>query len=104
MGFPIESRDTFSALTAARQYMASKNLRPLLILEDDAMQDFTGLPTEDPNVVAVGYAPSKYNYEKINQAFRLIKDGAELVAFNRSRFMQTKDGLAMGTGMGDFFS
>lgn len=34
-------------------------------MEDEAMEEFAGIDTQDPNAVVVGLAPSKFNYEKV---------------------------------------
>jgi hypothetical protein len=34
-------------------------------MEDEAIEEFEGVNTENPNAVVVGLAPSKFNYEKV---------------------------------------
>ncbi len=46
----------------------------------------------------VGLAPSQFHYEKLNQAFRLVLDGAPLIAIHKGRYYQRLDGLALGPG------
>ena len=45
---------------------------PLLLLEDAALEDFDGVvkPEKDRNAVVVGLAPSQFNYDTMNEAFR----------------------------------
>ena len=62
-------------------------------------QDFLNVPTDDPNCVLLGLAPSHFNYERLNEAFRLIQDkGATLVAIHKAKYLKRKDGLALGPG------
>ena len=62
-------------------------------------QDFSDLPTDDPNCVLLGLAPSHFHYERLNEAFRLIQDeGATLVAIHKAKYLKRKDGLAIGPG------
>ena len=35
--------------------------------------------------VVVGLAPDRFQYQKMNEAFQLLKRGARLVAINKSR-------------------
>ena len=70
LGFDIKRDEIFTSLTAARKLVESKQLRPFCLLQDDAMEDFTGLDTTNPNAVVVGLAPDYFNYEHLNQAFR----------------------------------
>lgn len=98
-GLAVSADDLFTSLSAARSYVASRpDLRPLLLMEDEASQDFAGVNTADPNCVVVGLAPSHFHYERINQAFRLVHEGGQLVAINKSRYFKREDGLALGTG------
>ena len=46
----------------------------------------------------VGLAPSKFNYEVLNDAFRRLIGGAKLVAIHQGRYYKTLDGLSMGPG------
>ena len=44
------------------------------MLEDSAMEDFAGLgcTSDKPNAVVVGTAPSKFDYEHMNTAFKYV--------------------------------
>ena len=50
--------------------MQREALRPLLLLEESAKEDFKGVPTKDLNAVVVGLAPSLFDYSHLNEAFR----------------------------------
>lgn len=60
----------FTSLTATRRLLEREALRPLLLLEDSAMEDLEGISRDRPNCVVVGLAPSKSDYNHLNQAFR----------------------------------
>ncbi|OQV18064.1 Haloacid dehalogenase-like hydrolase domain-containing protein 2 [Hypsibius exemplaris] len=99
MGFHIKIDEIFTSLTAARKILEAKKWRPWFIVSDEAMEDFDGLPTENPNAVVIGLAPEKLNHENMNKAFDMIfNQGAHLVAIHKSRYYQTKHGLALGPG------
>eukprot|EP00088_Acartia_fossae_P010622 TRINITY_DN1530_c0_g1_i21.p1 TRINITY_DN1530_c0_g1~~TRINITY_DN1530_c0_g1_i21.p1 ORF type:complete len:260 (-),score=41.18 TRINITY_DN1530_c0_g1_i21:4-783(-) len=97
-GLEVQENELFTSLTAARNYVESLKLRPLLMLEDEAMKDFEGIQTEDPNSVVVGLSPSNFHYKRLNEAFNLLKNRASLIAINKSRYIKTDDGLSIGTG------
>lgn len=98
-GLELSSSDLFTSLSAARTLVSTRNLRPMLLLEKEAMEDFQGLEVKDPDSVVVGLAPSKFDYANLNAAFRLIKSGASLIAINKSRYFKGEDGqLSIGTG------
>ena len=64
-------------------------------------QDFSDIGDDQQNAdsVVVGLAPSKYNYENLSTAFRIIKEKkAPLIAINKSRYLASKEGLKLGTG------
>ncbi|XP_055329851.1 haloacid dehalogenase-like hydrolase domain-containing protein 2 [Paramacrobiotus metropolitanus] len=99
MGFHINPDEIFTSITAARKILEAKKWRPWLLVSDEAMEDFEGLPTNDPDAVVIGLAPEKLNYENMNKAFNMVlNDGAHLVAIHKSRYYQTKHGSALGPG------
>jgi len=78
-----------------------EQLRPLLLLQEEAIKDWGD--TDSPRVeqydsVVVGLAPEHFHYQKLTEAFQLLKQGARLVAINKSRYFQTESGLALGAG------
>ncbi|XP_076314910.1 haloacid dehalogenase-like hydrolase domain-containing protein 2 [Tachypleus tridentatus] len=73
LGFSIEQDEIFTSLTAAHEVVCRKNLRPQLLLEDEALEDFPDTNTKNPNAVVVGLAPSKFNFNTLNDAFSLLK-------------------------------
>ncbi|KAK7095941.1 haloacid dehalogenase-like hydrolase domain-containing protein 2 isoform X2 [Littorina saxatilis] len=98
LGFTIAADEIFTSLTAARKLIEQKNVRPLLMVDDKALEDFEGIPRENPNAVVVGLAPDKFDYNTMNAAFRLMLDGAPLIAIHKARYYKRKDGLALGPG------
>lgn len=98
IGFEIKKDEIFTSLTAARNLVVKKGLRPLLMLEETAKEDFEGISEDNPNAVIVGLAPSIFNYENMNHAFRLLLDGAPLIAIHKGRYFMTKDGMHLGPG------
>uniref|UniRef100_A0A673HLU1 Haloacid dehalogenase-like hydrolase domain-containing protein 2 n=1 Tax=Sinocyclocheilus rhinocerous TaxID=307959 RepID=A0A673HLU1_9TELE len=98
LNFDLQEQEIFTSLTAARNLLEQRAVRPLLLVEDSALEDFTGLETSDPNAVVIGLAPDHFNYQTLNKAFRLILDGAPLIAIHKARYYKRKDGLALGPG------
>ena len=70
IGFDIQAEEVFTSLTAARRLIDQRSLRPMLLLQSDAIEDFKGVDANDPNAVVVGLAPDCFNYEILNKAFR----------------------------------
>ena len=72
IGFDIKAEEVFTSLTAARRLIDQRSLRPMLLLQSDAIEDFKGVDVNDPNAVVVGLAPDCFNYEILNKAFRYL--------------------------------
>ena len=103
IGFDIEKNEIFTSLIAARDFIRNEKLRPHLLLEDSAMEDFQDVTKElvDNNkgeAVVVGLAPSKFNYDTLNDSFDKLLNGARLVAIHQGRYYRTTKGLALGPG------
>lgn len=98
LGFNISPDEIFSSLSAARAFIEDRNLRPHLMVADAAMGEMKGLDTKEPNAVLVGLAPDKFDYGPMNEAFRLLLNGATLIAIHKARYYRTRDDLALGPG------
>ncbi|XP_029436326.1 haloacid dehalogenase-like hydrolase domain-containing protein 2 isoform X2 [Rhinatrema bivittatum] len=96
--FDITEDEIFTSLTAARNLLEQKHVRPLLLVDDSALPDFEGIVTNDPDAVVIGLAPEHFSYQTMNKAFRLLLDGAPLIAIHKARYYKRKDGLALGPG------
>uniref|UniRef100_A0A8R1TYI5 Haloacid dehalogenase-like hydrolase domain-containing protein 2 n=1 Tax=Onchocerca volvulus TaxID=6282 RepID=A0A8R1TYI5_ONCVO len=98
LGLDITQSEIFSSLAAAKHLIKKDNLRPMLFLENAALEDFTDVDIKKPNAVVVGLAPSKFSFASLNEAFRLLLDGAKLIAIHKGRYYKQKDGLSLGPG------
>ncbi|XP_014475114.1 PREDICTED: haloacid dehalogenase-like hydrolase domain-containing protein 2 [Dinoponera quadriceps] len=100
LGFDLQKEEIFSSLAAARKLIVSRQLNPMLLIDPAAMEDFEDLVKDDTalNAVVVGLAPSRFNYDELNKAFRLLLDGALLIAIHEGRYYKRPDGLALGPG------
>ncbi|XP_053971783.1 haloacid dehalogenase-like hydrolase domain-containing protein 2 isoform X1 [Hylaeus anthracinus] len=100
LGFEIKKEEIFSSLAAARRLIVSRELNPMLLIDPAADEDFEGLVknNEKINAVVIGLAPNKFHYDELNKAFRLLLDGASLIAIHKGRYYKRPDGLALGPG------
>jgi HAD superfamily hydrolase (TIGR01458 family) len=96
-----------TSVGATRQYLIQNNLRPYCLVEDELIeQDFQGLTMSDPNCVLVGLAPTKLNYKKLNEAYRLLMQlkknntsHPNLIAIHRATHYRDSDHeLSLGPG------
>jgi HAD superfamily hydrolase (TIGR01458 family) len=99
LGFPAREDLVFAPAAAANALLAGKRCHALVaeaLLEDlaDVVLAGTG-PTEH---VLVGDLGDGFDYARLNRAFRLLMDGAGLVALQRNRYWQEADGPSLDAG------
>lgn len=101
MGFAVEAKEILSAPEAAKVYLENKG-RPIckLLINDEVLGDFRDFEQSDSEAraVVIGDIGSAWTYDLLNNVFRLVMNGAELVALHRNKFWQTETGLQMDIG------
>ena len=100
-GIQAEPGEMFSTAVVAAKWLADKGIsRVQLLLTEDARKDFAGfhLTANQPEVVVVGDLGSAFTFDILNSAFLAVKSGAQLVALQKGRYWQTKEGLAIDVG------
>ena len=91
-GFNVEEDEIFSALEAVKQFLISQNKGAFLLLKDDVKSEFKGIPANPVDFVVVGDARENFTYENMNKAFRLLFNGAELIAAAKNKYFKDLDG------------
>jgi HAD superfamily hydrolase (TIGR01458 family) len=69
-------------------------------MNDDVKVDFAGLEeaSEHPDAVIMGDLGEAFGFAILNRAFRMVIEGAELIALQKNRFWLTSSGLALDAG------
>lgn len=101
MGLDVEPERLFTAPRAARAILESRGWRRCCFLVRPAlMEEFAGLEdvSSDADAVVLGDLGDGMTYQRLNHAFRLLLDGAELVTLARNRYWQSNEGLMLDTG------
>ncbi len=98
MRFPVEERDIFTAPMAAYAWLKAHDLHPYLLVHPALKPDFVDLVDTRPNAVLIGDAASDFSYEHLNEAFRILIDGAPLIAMGKNRYFMEQDGLSLDSG------
>jgi HAD superfamily hydrolase (TIGR01458 family) len=98
LGFRITSEGLFSAPIAARNYIKARRLRPFMLIHPALAAEFADLPQDPPDTVLLGDAGDGFSYQNLNRAFRLLMDGAALLAMGNNRYFQEADGLSLDIG------
>ncbi|BGP16556.1 hypothetical protein JCM10213v2_004558 [Rhodosporidiobolus nylandii] len=106
MELDVREEELFTSLSAVKDLVAKRNLRPLYLLTPSALSDFP--PSSPPyDSVVVGLAPDAFEYSKLNEAFRLLagEDGGggkgkvPLIVTHKAKYFGDKDGkLSLGPG------
>ncbi len=101
MGFSIFREEIISAPQAVVLFLRSQGTPVChLLLADDVRKDFSCFPQSDTRAefVIVGDIGDRWNYVVLNRAFRLLFEGAALLAVHKNRFWQTEEGLNLDIG------
>lgn len=102
IGLEVRPKEIHTApvATAAHLRAAHPGEPVFLLVKGDTADDFDGidLVQEGARVVVVGGAEERFTYEAMNRAFRMLVDGARLVAMCRSTSWMTPEGLKLDAG------
>lgn len=103
MGFEIASADVFTPAQAAREWLTQRGLAAHLLIAPGLVEDFDGVPRADGcgegTAVVVGDAGEGFTYAALNAAYRVLADGAALLALADNRSFRSSDGrLSLDTG------
>jgi HAD superfamily hydrolase (TIGR01458 family) len=101
MGILASPEEILSAPAAAARWLRDRGIRRVqLLLNEATFEDLAGFEITDrnPEVVVVGDLGESWTFPLLNQAFRNLMDGAELLAIQRNRYWKTNGGLSLDAG------
>ena len=101
LGLPVERDEIFGVIKAAVAFLRGKGSpRCQLLLTDDPKQDFSAFPQDDvaPEYIVIGDIGKYWDYKLVDDLFRKIMNGAEMVALHKGRYWQTENGLQVDIG------
>jgi HAD superfamily hydrolase (TIGR01458 family) len=101
LDLPVERAELVTAAYAGVLHLRRMGSpRCMLLLRQDTSQDYAEfvIDEEAPEVIVVGDYGEGWTFQTVNQVFRLLVAGAELVALQKGRFYQVSDGLRIDTG------
>ncbi len=98
LGFEVEETDIFTPARAAAGLIGDRSCFPLV--DESLLEDLEGvfLTADHPDYVLVGDLGEGFTYDRLNAAFRLLVDGAQLLALQKNRYWRREDGLALDAG------
>jgi HAD superfamily hydrolase (TIGR01458 family) len=101
LGLEVPAETIISAPYAAMLYLRQKQYSRIYpLLTDDVRADFKEFTFDEMNAeaVVIGDMDNDWNYRMLNRAFKLIMQGAELVALHKGKFWQWEAGLQLDIG------
>lgn len=100
-GFEIQEDELFSAPRAAIHFLRQQD-HPVcrLLLTENVKEDFGEFEQSDTDAkfIVVGDIGSAWSYRQMNEIFKCLMNGAQLIAIHKNRFWQTEHGLQMDIG------
>lgn len=98
MGLPLEEEQVFTAPLAVRDYLLEHDFTAWLLVHPAVEEEFADLVGSNPDAVVIGDAADAFNYAHLNTAFRLLLEGARLLAVGDNRYFREKDGMSLDAG------
>jgi HAD superfamily hydrolase (TIGR01458 family) len=101
LGFELEPEELVTPAALARRHCLDAGHHTVALVMNEAVKrDFEGLKEvgEHPDAVIMGDLGEAFGFEILNRAFRMVMDGAELVALQKNRFWLTPEGLSLDAG------
>jgi HAD superfamily hydrolase (TIGR01458 family) len=101
LGFQLRPSELVTPAALARRHCLDAGHRTVALIMNVAVKrDFEGLEEVDarPDAVIMGDLGEAFGFEILNRAFRMVMDGAELIALQKNRFWLTPDGLSLDAG------
>jgi HAD superfamily hydrolase (TIGR01458 family) len=103
-GIDVSSDDVVTAVVATGAYLreAHPGARVFVLSDGDARADLEGVrlvdERETADVVVLGGAYEGFDYPTMNRVFRMLMDGATLVAMHRNLYWRTSEGWQLDGG------
>jgi HAD superfamily hydrolase (TIGR01458 family) len=91
--------EVFAPAAAACAFLAESGYAPHLLVHPALEEDFADCSRDGPTAVVIGDAGEAFTYQRMNSAFRALREGAPLLALARNRFFKDRDGgLSLDAG------
>lgn len=101
LGIEADPAELLTPATLARRHCERRGHESVsLLVVDELREDLEGLSEGGGRVDAViaGDLGEGWDYAVLNDAFRRLMDGAELVALQKNRYWETAEGLSLDAG------
>lgn len=98
VGFDIEEGEILTPARVAARLIGDRSCLPMV--DESLLEDLDDIrSTEDcPDFVLVGDLGEKFTYQRLNEAFRQLMAGADLLALQKNRYWSTGGKLSLDAG------
>lgn len=101
-GIAVEPDEIVTAVAGTASYLRSHHLgaKVFLLSDQESIEDLEGVELVEvgADVVVIGGANDRFSYANVNRAFKMVTEGASLVAMHRSLYWKTSAGLELDGG------
>lgn len=101
-GLEVAPDEIVTAVVATAAYLRERhpNARAFVLCDGDATDDLEGIEIvrDGADVVVLGGAYEGFDYPTLNHVFRMLMDGADLVAMHRNLYWRTDEGWRLDGG------
>lgn len=101
MGLQVLIEEVLTAPVAAAEWMRRRGVQRIFpLLPEATVEDLQGfeLTEIDPECVVVGDLGEAWDFQRLNQGFRALMEGADLVAVQRNRYWRRDGELMLDAG------
>jgi phospholysine phosphohistidine inorganic pyrophosphate phosphatase len=103
LGFEIAEPEVLTPAALAVRHCQANGYERVAVhvasaLREDVQQLSDWPETTDVDAVVLGDLGEEFSFARLNQIFRQLQNGAELVALQRNRVWQREDGLSLDAG------
>ncbi len=99
LGFEVEEEEIFTPLKLVRDFLLKSGAGAYFLVSEGAKAEFEGMEGFPIKYVVVADAYTNFTYQSLNEAFRLLLKGAELIGLAPNRYFMDTDGeLSLDAG------
>ncbi len=94
LDFPVEENWIFTPAIAVAERLREEGASCHALVNEALLEDLGGvrMAADSPDYVLVGNAGDGFAYERLDEAFRYVMGGANLIALNKNRYWEAANG------------
>ena len=98
MGFAMQPDQLYTAPAAVTAYLKQRKMSCYALVHPNLDAEFEPFLSSTPDAVVVADAGERFDYAHMNEAFRFIMDGAQLIAIGDNRYFRKDGRLTLDAG------